>query len=150
MERRTKNIITPSSKEITCIYDDSSGLKETVLSQRFARMKNNTYYRFCRLKMLCVGVLNLEPTDIILEEEGESAIIYQDVRRVTDPSYCDAPSGNPPECAPARAWTSSFNCDVLIGGYESNRRLWYCSLILSSKNISSRSKPRAMARITTE
>ena len=39
-------------------------------------MKKDPYYRPCRLKMLCVGVLNFEPTNIILKNEGESAIIY--------------------------------------------------------------------------
>lgn len=32
-------------------------------------------------------------------------------------------------------------------GYDSNLKLWLCSLILSSKNISSRSKPTAIERI---
>ncbi len=29
MERRAKNIIAPSGKQITCVHDDSSGLKDT-------------------------------------------------------------------------------------------------------------------------
>jgi hypothetical protein len=48
-------------------------------------MKKDTYYRLCRLKMLCVGVLNFEPTNIILEDEGESAVIY--ARRVNVYSF---------------------------------------------------------------
>jgi hypothetical protein len=100
-----------------------------------------------------MGVLDLEPTDIILKKESEGAIIYT---RAQDAfSYClrrpetGRDVGDPPECAPARVWPS-FNNDVLIEGYDSSRRLWRCSLILSSKNISSRSRPSAMARITTQ
>ena len=87
MECRTKNVITPSSEEITCIHDDSSGLKDTMLSQLFARMQNETYYRLCRLKLLCMGVLNLEPTNIVLKKEGKSAIVY--ARCVTVPPHRD-------------------------------------------------------------
>ena len=87
MECRTKNVITPSSKEITCIHDYSSGLKDTMLSQLFARMRNETYYWLCRLKLLCMGVLNLEPTNIVLKKKGKSAIIY--ARCVTVLPHCN-------------------------------------------------------------
>ena len=48
-------------------------------------MEKETYYRPCRLEVLCVGVLNFEPTNIILKNEGESAIIYP--RRVNVYSF---------------------------------------------------------------
>ena len=43
-------------------------------------MKKDTYYRLCRLKLLCVGVLNFEPTNVILKNEAKSAKVY--ARRV--------------------------------------------------------------------
>lgn len=92
-------------------------------------------------------VLDLEPPNVVLKKEGDGAIIYSSPGMIT--SRCQVQNGNTPECAPARDWPS-FSSDVLIGGYDSSRRLWYCSLILSSKYISSRSSPRAMARITMQ
>ena len=50
--------------------------KNARLSWTFTQMKNETCYRLCRLKVLCVWVLYLEPTNIILKEESESAIVY--------------------------------------------------------------------------
>ena len=76
MECRTKNVVAPSGKEITAVHDDSSRLKNARLSWAFTQMKNETYYRLCRLKVLCVRILYLETTDIILKEESEGAIIY--------------------------------------------------------------------------
>ena len=63
----------------------AQSLEDTRLSQPFVRMKKDTYYRFCRLKMPCVGVLNFEPANIILKNKGESAIIYP--RRVNVCSF---------------------------------------------------------------
>lgn len=84
------------------------------------RRTNETYYWPGRLKMPCVWIFNLEPTNIILKKECECAIIC--ARRVIVLSHCNAQNANVPECAPARAWPSS-NSDVLIGGYDSSRRL---------------------------
>ena len=64
------------------------GSKDTKLSQLFARIKNGTYYWLCRLKLLCMGVLDFEPANTILEKESKSAIIYE--KCVTVPFHCDA------------------------------------------------------------
>ena len=76
MECRAENVITPSSKEIACIHNNSSGLKGTKLSQLLSQIKNGTYYWLGRLKLLCTGVLDLEPANVILKKERDSAIIY--------------------------------------------------------------------------
>ncbi len=54
------------------------GSKTQELSQPFevARMKHDTYNRLRRLKMFGVGILYLEPTNMILKDEGESTVIY--------------------------------------------------------------------------
>ena len=86
-------------------------------------MKNERYYWFRRLKVLCMWVLDLESPDIVLENKGEGAIIYARRAQAVVPSHYVTQSGNVPECALVRAWPSLFNNDVSIGGYDSNRRL---------------------------
>src|SRR5258707_12770360 len=88
------------------------------LSWVLHRMRNETHYWLCRLKILCMWVLDLEPTNVILKKEGDGAIIYPSPGMIT--SRCQVQNGNTPECAPARDWPS-FNSDVLIGGYDSVR-----------------------------
>lgn len=61
--------------------------RQTSLSQQAICLLGRTYHWDCRLKLLRMGVLNLEPTDIILKKESEGAIIC--VRKTHYCNVCD-------------------------------------------------------------